>query len=211
MDVANRVVLNRARVPHGETLYRTGDRFTSLYAVRDGFFKSTVQLEDGRRDQVTGFSMPGEVLGMDGIATECHTCNTIALEDSEVCAISFVRLQLLAHEVPNLQRQFHKLMSSEIVRENGVMLLLGRMNAEERLAMFLLNLSQRFAARGCSPTEFDMRMTREEVSAYLGLKMETVSRLFSQFQQEGLIVAQRRFIRILDGAGLRRVMGRGLG
>ena len=210
MDVADRLVFNRSRVRRGESLYRTGDRFTCLYAVRNGFFKSTALLENGR-DQVTGFSMTGEVLGMDGIGPERHTCNTIALEDSDVCAIPFARLQELAHEIPSLQRQFHKMMSREIVREHGVMLLLGSMNAEERLAMFLLNLSQRFAARGYSPSEFNLRMTREEIGSYLGLKLETVSRTLSKFQEEGLIGVQQKFIRILDSAGLERVMGRELG
>jgi len=207
MDVADRLVFNRPRVRRGESLYRSGDRFTCLYAVRNGFFKSTALLENGR-NQVTGFSMTGEVLGMDGIAPERHTCNTIALEDSEVCVIPFARLQELALEVPSLQRQFHKTMSREIVREHGVMLLLGSMNADERLAMFLLNLSQRFAARGYSPSEFNLRMTREEIGSYLGLKLETVSRTLSKFQEEGLIGVQQKFIRILDSAGLGRVMGR---
>jgi CRP/FNR family transcriptional regulator len=207
MDVANRLMFNRPRVRRGESLYRTGDRFTSLYAVRNGFFKSTALLDNGR-DQVTGFSMTGEVLGMDGIGPERHTCNTIALEDSDVCAIPFARLQELAHEIPSLQRQFHKTMSREIVREHGVMLLLGSMNAEERLAMFLLNLSQRFAARGYSPSEFNLRMTREEIGSYLGLKLETVSRTFSKFQEEGLIGVQQKYIRVLDRAGLSRVIGR---
>jgi CRP/FNR family transcriptional regulator len=210
MDVADRLVFNRSRVRRGESLYRTGDRFTSLYAVRSGFFKSTALLENGR-NQVTGFSMTGEVLGMDGIGPERHTCNTIALEDSDVCAIPFARLQELAHEIPSLQRQFHKMMSREIVREHGVMLLLGSMNAEERLAMFLLNLSQRFAARGYSPSEFNLRMTREEIGSYLGLKLETVSRTLSKFQEEGMIGVQQKFIRVLNSAGLERVMGRELG
>ena len=207
MDAADRLVFNRPRVRRGETLYRTGDRFSCLYAVRNGFFKSTAVLENGH-DQVTGFSMTGEVMGLDGIGPELHTCNTIALEDSEVCAIPFARLQELALEVPRLQRQFHKTMSREIVREHGVMLLLGSMNADERLAMFLLNLSQRFAARGYSPLEFNLRMTREEIGSYLGLKLETVSRTFSKFQEEGLIGVQQKFISIRDSAGLQRVMGR---
>jgi CRP/FNR family transcriptional regulator len=210
LDVADRLVFNRWRVRRSECLYRTGDRFTSLYAVRSGFFKSTAVLENGR-NQVTGFTMTGEILGMDGIGPEQHTCDTIALEDSDVCAIPYARLQELAHEIPSLQRQFHKTMSREIVREHGVMLLLGSMNADERLAIFLLNLSQRFAARGYSPSEFNLRMTREEIGSYLGLKLETVSRTFSKFQEEGLIGVQQKFIRVLDSAGLERVMGRELG
>jgi CRP/FNR family transcriptional regulator len=209
IDIANRVVFSRQLVRRGNSLYRTGDRFSTLYAVRSGFFKSTAQL-DNCRDQVIGFYMTGEVLGMDGIGPERHTCNTVALEDSGVCAIPFASLQGLAHEIPSLQRHLHKMMGCEIVHEHGVMLLLGSMNAEERLAVFLLNLSKRFAARGYSPSEFNLRLTREEIGSYLGLKLETVSRILSHFQQEGLIGVQQKFIRILDNAGLERVMGRKL-
>ena len=206
MEVADRLVFNRLRLRRGESLYRTGDRFTSLYAVRNGFFKTICMLEDGR-DQVTGFSIPGEVLGMDGIGPELHTCNSIALEDSEVCAIPFAGLQALAHGIPGLQSQLYKMMSREIVRMHGVMLQLGSMNADERLSMFLLDLSQRFDARGRSASEFNLRMTREEIGSYLGLKLETVSRTFSKFQEEGLITVRQKFIRIRDSAGLKRVTG----
>ena len=207
MDIADRLVFSRSRVRRGETLYRSGDRFTSLYAVRYGFFKSTALLENGR-DQVTGFTMTGEVLGMDGIGPGEHSCNVIALEDSDVCTIPFAGLQLLARELPSLQRQFHKTMSREIVREHGVMLLLGSMHAEERVAMFLLNMSKRFAACGYPASEMNLRMTREEIGSYLGLKLETVSRTFSRFQDEGLIGVKQKFVRILHSAGLERVMRR---
>ena len=208
-DVADQMVFNRPRLRRGEILYRSGDRFTSLYAVRKGFFKCTALLDNGR-DQVTAYAMTGEVLGMDGIGSERHTCNTVALEDSEVCAIPFAGLQALAHEIPSLQHNVRSMMSREILREQGVMLLLGSMNADERLAMFLLNLSRRFAAHGCSPSEFNLRMTREEIGSYLGLKLETISRTLTKFQDKGLIVVQQKVIRILDGAGLERVMGREL-
>lgn len=208
-EIANRLVFNRLRVRRGESLYRTGDRFTSLYAVRNGFFKSITLLDNGR-DQVTGFYMTGEVLGMDGIVLERHGCDTVALKDSDVCAIPFAGLQLLAREISSLQRHFCKMMSREIVREQGVMLLLGSMNAEKRLAMFLLNLSQRFAAHGFSPSEFNLCMTREEIGSYLGLKLETVSRTLSKFQVGGLITVQQKFIRILDSTSLERVMCREL-
>jgi CRP/FNR family transcriptional regulator len=208
-DAADHLMFNRRRMRRGEHLYRTGDRFTSLYAVRDGFFKSLVLIERGR-EQVTGFSMTGEVLGTDGIGLERHTCNAVALEDSEVCAIPFAGLQDLVHKIPSLQHHMHRMMSREIVREQGMMLQLGSMNAEERLSMFLLNLSKRFAARGWPPSEFKLRMTREEIGSYLGLKLETVSRTFSKFHEEGLIGVQNKSIRILDSAGLERVMGRAL-
>jgi CRP/FNR family transcriptional regulator len=199
------LVYTRRRVKRGETLYRAGDGFNSLYAVRTGFFKSNVILEDGR-DQVTGFHMPGDILGMDGIGTEAHTCNAHALEDGEVCVIPFSRLEEVSRQVRNLQHQFHKVMSREIVRDQGVMMLLGTMRAEERLAAFLINLSQRFVARGYSPSEFHLRMTREEIGSYLGLKLETVSRIFSKFQEQGLIAVQQKHIRILDTDGLNHLL-----
>jgi len=206
-EIAGRLVFHRSRLRRGETLYRSGDRFTALYAVRHGFFKNLSLLDDGR-DQVTGFSIVGEILGMDGIGPERHTCNAVAVEDSEVCTIPFAGLLGLAQELPGLQRHFHKMMSREIVREHGVLLLLGSMNAEERLAMLLLDLSRRFAARGYSGSEFNLRLTREEMGSYLGLKLETVSRTLSRFQDEGLISVQQKFIRILDGAKLAQVLGR---
>ena len=147
---------------------------------------------------------------MEAIGPERHTCNAIALEDSEVCAIPFAGLQALAQAIPSLQRHVRKTMSREIVREHGVMLQLGSMNAEERLAMLLLDLSQRFAAHGYSRSDFNLRMTREEMGSYLGLKLETVSRIFSKFQEEGVIAVRQKFVRILDSARLQQVMGRNL-
>jgi CRP/FNR family transcriptional regulator len=134
----------------------------------------------------------------------------VALEDGEVCVIPYSRLETLGHEVRALQQQFHKMMSREIVHEHGVMLLLGTMRAEERLATFLLNISQRLVARGYSPSEFNLRMTREEIGSYLGLKLETVSRAFSKFQDAGLVSVQQKHVQILDVAGLKRCVGQKL-
>ena len=199
------LVSTRRRIKRGDHLYRAGEAFDAIYAIRSGFFKTDVLLEDGR-DQVTGFQMAGELLGLDGISTEHHTCNAIALEDSEICAIPFSRLEILSREIHTLQHHFHKVMSLEIVRDHGVMMLLGTMRAEERLAAFLLNLSQRFTARGFSHAEFYLRMTREEIGSYLGLKLETVSRAFSKFQEEGYIAVQQKHIRILNVNGLKALM-----
>ena len=206
LDRLDSLVYLRKSIKKGTSVYRAGERFDALYAVRTGFFKTTVLLEDGR-DQVTGFYMGGELLGMDGIATEKHTCDALALEDSEVCVIPYGRLEELSREMHNLQHHFHKVMSREIVRDHGVMMLLGSMRAEERLAAFLVNLSQRFLARGYSPSEFYLRMTREEIGSYLGLKLETVSRVFSRFQDEGMISVQQKHVRIIDIPRLRHLMG----
>jgi CRP/FNR family transcriptional regulator len=199
------LVAVQRRIKRQQPLYRSGDLFEAIYAIRTGSFKSDILLEDGR-EQVTGFHMTGEILGLDGISTGLHTCNAIALEDSEVCVITYTKLEELARAIEGLQHQFHKVMSSEIVSDHGMMMLLGSMHANERLAAFLLNLSQRFTARGFSPTEFHLRMTREEIGSYLGLKLETVSRAFSCFQKEGLISVQQKHIRILDHNRLKKLI-----
>jgi len=201
-----RLMSARRRLRRGQHLYRAGDAFDSLFAIRNGFLKTDVLGEDGR-DQVTGFQMAGELLGLDGIGQGHHTCNARALEDSDVCVIPYDKLEGASREIEGLQRNLMKLLSREIVRDHGLMMLLGTMRADERLAAFLLNLSQRFMARGWSPAEFHLRMTREEIGSYLGLKLETVSRAFSRFHEDQLICVQQRHIRILDTVGLRKVLG----
>jgi CRP/FNR family transcriptional regulator len=205
MSMLDAIVAVRRAVPRGEALFRSGDAFASLYAVRTGFFKTGVTSEDGR-DQVTGFQMAGELLGLDGIGTERHTCDAIALEDSQVCVIPFHLLEDLSRELSDLQRHFHRIMSREIVRDHGVMLLLGSMRAEERLAAFLLNLTQRLRARGFSSSSLVLRMTREEIGSYLGLKLETVSRAFSKFQDEGVLDVKQRQIRVLNPEALQTLV-----
>ena len=205
LERLDELVAKRRSVTRGDALFRTGDAFQSLYAVRTGFFKTCVSSEDGR-DQVTGFQMAGELLGLDGISHDRHNCDAIALEDSQVCVIPFGQLEELSRDFTPLQHQFHKIMSREIVRDHGMMLLLGSMRAEERLAAFLLNLTQRLQARGFSASSLILRMTREEIGSYLGLKLETVSRTFSKFQDDGLLEVKQRHIRILDEAGLRQLI-----
>ena len=201
------VVVSHERKPRRRGyLHRAGSSFQSLFASRSGFFKPCVLEEDGRQ-QVTGFHMPGELLGLDAISTDTHTCDAIALEDSEVCEIPFAKLEEISRTIPSLMRHFHKIMSREIVRDHGVMLLLGSMKAEERLASFLLNLSRRFLMRGYSESEFNLRMTREEIGSYLGLKLETVSRAFSKLQDENIITVDNKHIQINDIARLRLKMG----
>jgi CRP/FNR family transcriptional regulator len=205
VDRLDEMVSTRRKVKRGESVFHSGEPFSALYAVRVGFFKTRLTSSDGR-DQVTGFFMGGELLGLDGIGTEKHTCTATALEDSDVCVIPFARLEDLSRNFEPLQHHFHKMMSREIVRDQSVMLLLGSMRAEERLAAFLLNLSQRLTSRGFSPSEFVLRMTREEIGSYLGMKLETVSRLFSRFQEDGLIAVQQKNVRIVDIAGLRGML-----
>ncbi|HEX7270897.1 MAG TPA: helix-turn-helix domain-containing protein [Casimicrobiaceae bacterium] len=196
----------RRKIRRGEVLYQAGDSFRAIYAVWLGFFKSYAVTEDGR-GQITGFQMGGDILGLDGIDTAVHTLTVMALEDSEVCVFPYAQLGPASSHGHALQHQVHRAMSREIVREHNVMMLLGTMRAEERVATFLLNLSTRFAARGYAGAEFNLRMTREEIGSYLGLKLETVSRILSKFQEAGLIATRNRYVRLLDKMGLAELAG----
>jgi CRP/FNR family transcriptional regulator len=191
-------------VRSGESLYRANDSFHSIYAVRAGSFKTVVMHRDGR-EQVTGFSLAGDVLGLDGVCSGRHSCDALAIEDSSVCIIPFHLLEAMCRDVKTVQQHVHRLMGGEIVREATLMMLLGTMSADQRVAAFLLNLSGKLKSRGYSPAEFHLRMTREEIGSYLGMKLETVSRMFSRFQKDGLVDTHGKQIRILDMEGLARV------
>jgi len=197
IDAVDRLVNRRRPVARREYLFRSNTPLQSLYAIRTGFMKTSVLHVDGR-EQVVGFHMPGDLMGLDAIGSSRHVCDAIALEDCEVCEIPMDKLELLSREIPALQAHFHRILSREIVRDHGMMLLLGGMRAEGRLAAFLLGLSQRFAARGYSSTEFVLRMTRADIGSYLGLKLETVSRALSRMQDNGLIGVRNRHLRIID-------------
>lgn len=198
------LVTTRRKVPRGTHLFSSGEKFNALFAVRTGFFKTSVTTPDGR-DQVTGFQMAGEIIGMDGIVHEHYSCDAIALEDAEVCIMPFDRVEEFSRAIPALQQHVHRVMSREIVREHSVMMLLGSMRAEERLAAFLLNLVHRLHARGFSQSELVLRMTREEIGSYLGMKLETVSRTFSKFAEAGIVDVKQRHVRITDIAALERL------
>ena len=204
-QIDHRLVAVRRKVARGDTLFRAGDRFEALYAVWTGFFKTVVASNHGY-EQVTGFQMAGELIGLSGIDSGHHEVDAIALEDSQVCVIPFAELESLEREVPGLQIQFNKMMSREIATGHQVMLQLGSMHAEERVAAFLLNLTHRLEARGFSPSSLLLRMRREEIGSFLGLQLETVSRTLSRFQAQGLLVVRQRQIEISDGAGLQRLL-----
>ena len=185
------------RIAREGRLYRTGEPFRNLYAVRFGHFK-TCQVNAAGEQQITGFQMAGELLGMDAISGEHHRCDAVALEDSEVCEIPFASLEALFGHAPDLLHRFHRTMSQEITREQDVMLLLGNMRAEQRFAVFLINLSLRYAARGYSPTSFQLRMSREDIGNYLGLTIESISRLMSRFKKQGLLRVDKREVTLLE-------------
>lgn len=201
------LVQERIRVSKGETLYRLGDPLTAVYAVRFGTLKTHVSMEDGR-SQVTGFYLPGEVVGLDGFETMHHASDATALEDTEVCIVRYSEIQTLSTSLPTLQHQFMRLMAREISQDQVMLITLGSMRAEERLAAFLVNLSERLSARGYSPSEFVLRMSREEMGSYLGLKLETVSRLFSRFAEAGLIQIRQRHVKLVDIPGIKQIFSR---
>ena len=187
----------RRRIGRDQRLYQMGEPFRNLYAIRFGHFK-TYQVNAAGEQQITGFQMAGELLGLDAIGGGHHHCDAVALEDSEVCEIPFAELEDLCVHLPALLHNFHRIMSQEITREQNLMLLLGNMRAEQRLAVFLINLSARYAARGYSATSFQLRMSREDIGNYLGLTIESVSRLLSRFKQQGLLKVDKRDVTLLQ-------------
>jgi len=191
-------IIKRVRpLQRGEYLYHSGDKFQQIYAVRSGAIKAYKTTEDGN-EQILGFYLPGELLGLDAIDKSEHVCSTVALETSSFCAIPFSRLEELCHKLTGLQHQMYRLMSRELTNENESMLLLGRKSAEEKIATFLINLSSRLHSLGYSATEFRLPMSRQEIGNYLGLTVETVSRIFSRLQKELLISIDRKLIKIND-------------
>lgn len=204
MQRLDQIIGRRRKVAKDSLLYRMDDPFTNLYAIRLGHFK-TYQVSAAGEQQITGFQMAGELLGMDAISTDRHHCDAMALEDSEVCEIPFSRLEELFGTIPTLLHHFHRMMSKEITREQNVMLLLGNMRAEQRFAAFLVNLASRYAARGYSSTAFQLRMSREEIGNYLGLTIESISRLVSRLKKQGLLRVANREIELLEPERLRAI------
>lgn len=201
MALIDQMVSTRLKIARGEPLFRIGGRFKSLYSIRSGFFKTTVSTPDGR-EQVSGFYMAGELLGLDGLADEQHTCTARALEDSEVCVLHVQLINELAHDVHALQSHVQKIMSREIAHDHDHLFLLGSMRADARVASFLLNLLARLHARGQAQDELLLRMTREEMGSYLGLTIETVSRTLSKLAKNGLITVNQRSVRVLQPEAL---------
>jgi len=200
------LIKERIRLPKGGSLYREGDAAEAIYGLRSGSMKT--QIEDAAGQvQITGFLLPGEILGMDGLMNARQVSHAIALEDTEVCIIRLDEMDRLAPQLPSLNLQLRRLMSKEISRSHQQLLSLGSLRSEQRLAAFLLNLSQRLQVLGYSPYEFILRMSREEIGNFLGLTLETVSRLFSRFAREGLIRVQQREVHILDLNSLQELSG----
>ncbi|WP_299595226.1 fumarate/nitrate reduction transcriptional regulator Fnr [uncultured Microbulbifer sp.] len=206
IDRLEQVAHKKTLVQAGSTLFRAGDTFTSLYAIRSGSFKSVVIAADGDA-QVTHFALPGELLGLDAYSNQFHPSYAEALEDSSVCELPFSQLETLAQQVPGLQKQIFNLFSDELRQEKEMVMLLGKRSAEARMAALLVNISERYARRGYSATAFNLTMPRTDIANYLGLTAETVSRLISRFQKQGVMKVNGRAVTLLDKPGLAALAG----
>lgn len=189
------------RVKAGQHLFRVGDPLTAVYAIFSGQVKELAVTPSGR-ERIVSFPMAGELCGTASRSGRHYDTSVVALEDSDVCAIPVASLEEVSRNVPELQQRFHALLSVEIVRSHNLMLLLSFGSADARIAAFMLETARRYGQRGYSSATFHLRMTRTELGNYLGVKLETVSRVFSRFRKRGLLAIEGRQISILSRTGL---------
>ncbi len=194
----------RIKVKRGQALLHHGQGFRNVYAVRSGFFKTYALSGDGR-EQVTGFQMPGEWVGLDGTVNGQHVANCMALEDSEACVLPFAQLEIALLGLAPMRHPLHRMLSQEIVRKGDVLLLLGVIRAEERVAGLLLDLVQRQQARGYSASELMLKMSRLDLANYLCIKHETLSRTFAKLVERGVLEVDKQQVRLLDLPALRGI------
>lgn len=211
VDLARFEVSVHARppIPKGGTLYRAGESFYGLYAIKSGAFKSTVTAEDGD-EQIVGFHMPGELVGFDGVEST-HNCSMVSLDRSKVCELPLHDLTFLSQNVEGLQHEVYAMMRRQISQEQAMFLLLARHTAESRVASFLVSMSHRLGSHGISRNEFNLVMSRHDIANYLGLAAETVSRLITRLQDNGIIEIDCRRLSILDFSALKERVGQPYG
>jgi CRP/FNR family transcriptional regulator len=205
MERLDAIVLRQQPIQPGHHLFRPGDKSHALFALRSGALKSYCITEDGQ-EQVLGFTLPGELTGIDGLSGGSYASAAVVLETSSICELPFSKLEKLCSDLPGLQRQLLNVVGREITTDQQMLMLLGKRTAEERLASFLLSLSSRYKQRNLSATEFNLPMSRQDIGNYLGLAIETVSRLFAQFQDKGILKVNRRQIIILDMDSLKTMV-----
>jgi CRP/FNR family transcriptional regulator len=197
LEELDSIIKRRRPLKRGEHLFHVGSPFQAIYAVRSGSIRTYAPTEDGH-EQVTGFHLPGELLGLEAIHLKHHPCAAKAMETTSLCEIPFERFEELCTRLPGLQHQLLTVMSKEILHDQSLLMLLGKKSAEERLAALLLSLSERYQRRGFSPTDFYLSMSRNDIGNYLGMAVETVSRVFSRFQDDHILNVQRKHIFIED-------------
>ena len=205
LDKLEEIVHRAAPLHKGDVLFRAGDKFNGLYAIRSGLVKAFSTTDDGE-EQIIGFFLPGEMLGLDAIESQVHVCSAVALETSSYCNVPFLELSEICKEIPELQDQLFRIMSRELSSENKMLLTLGKKNSEEKVATFLLTISARYHQLGYSANEFKLTMSRQEIGNYLGITFETVSRVFSRLQRNGIINVNRKAIKIIDTVALKNIV-----
>jgi len=206
MNKLDAVVEQRKPLHKNDYLYHESDASHAIYAVRSGSVKTIVESPNGD-EQIVGFHLPGELLGFDGFMDDHHTCSAIALETTSICVLPMNKLEALCSSLPALQHQMRRIMGKEVTEEHNMLLMLGKMSAEEKIATFLLSISRRMEERHWKATEFILSMPRQDIANYLGLAVETVSRLFAHYQEEEIIQVDRRRISILNVERLRAIVG----
>lgn len=206
IDQLNRIIRRRRPVPRGDYVFQVGDVSQSLYAVHSGSLKSCTPTADGH-EHILGFHLPGELVGLDALEHDNHMCAAVAMETVHVCELPLAQLEEMCHRLPGLPHRILRLIGREVAAKHAMLLLLGKRSAKERLATFLLNLASRFRQRGFSEKEFNLSMPRDDIANYLGLARETVSRLLTRFEVDGLLSVQRRRVRIHDMDRLQALAG----
>ncbi|HEY5803810.1 MAG TPA: fumarate/nitrate reduction transcriptional regulator Fnr [Lysobacter sp.] len=198
------IVRRRRALTRGERLFRIGDRLSSVFVARDGAFKTVSISEDGE-EQVIGFHLAGELIGLDALGEGTHRCEAVALDSANVCDVPLDQLSAVAAQLPSLQQQLLRVIGHSLNRDHDHLEMLVRRQANERIALFLHGLSERFRQIGQSSQGFRLPMSREDIARYLGLALETVSRGFTRLQEDGVIDVHGRRVEILDGAALERL------
>jgi CRP/FNR family transcriptional regulator len=206
LDELDRIIKRRAPLRRHDRLFGVGEKCRFLYAVRSGAVKSWVTSANGD-ERIIGFHLPGELVGVDALDDGCHSCTAAALETTSVCRVPFDALNALATTYPAINTQAQRLFGEALAQANALLVLLGRKSAVERMASFLLNLSERLKRRGFSTREFSLTMTRHDVGNYLGLALGTVCRLLAELQEDGVLSVRRRYIHIHDLDRLRAIVG----
>lgn len=192
----DRLVRKRRPVPRGDALFRSGHPLSNIYVAREGSFKTIVTTEDGQQ-QVIGFHLPGELIGLDALGEGRHRCDAVALETARVCEVPMGDLERVAGQVPGLQRQLLRVMGRSMGRDQDHLEMLSRRQATDRVLLFLHSLSERYEVLGHDGSSFSLPMTREEIASYLGLVIETVSRSFTKLQDDGIIAVRGRQVKLL--------------
>ncbi|NOG61588.1 MAG: helix-turn-helix domain-containing protein [Proteobacteria bacterium] len=196
-ETVERILRRSNSIDRGEPLFQTGDSFKAVYAIKSGSFK-TYSWSSDRKEQVIGFHFPGELLGLDSVRSLNYSCNAQALEPGNVCQLQFEDLDMLGDRLPQFQEQLIRVLSNQILMDQKQSLVLGRQRADERLAAFLIDLSNRFKARGLPFVEFQIAMSRQDIASYLGLALESISRQFTRLQEQGLLKVSGKLVTLTN-------------